>query len=59
MVRFIIRRVTRDMGHVSNQLSTRDIECQELEAILRQGGRGGGPDGDDFEYCELVGAEVR
>jgi hypothetical protein len=58
LLRFVIRTVNRDTGHVSKFIGTLDAACPELEATLKRGGRGGGPDGDDFEYREVIGVEV-
>jgi hypothetical protein len=55
-ITLILRRVTRDCGHVHSAMETLEVDCPELERALNSGGRGGGPDGDDFEYTELVGA---
>lgn len=57
MIRFILETTTRDQGHVYVSLSTVDAECPELEGQLRRGGYGSGPNGDDFEYWKVIGAE--
>lgn len=58
MIRFICRVVNRDQGHVKTDLVTVEAEVPALEKMLLRGGYGSGPDGDDFEYGELIGAEV-
>ncbi len=59
MIRFIVKQVDRDQGHVSSRLLTLEMDCPKLERLLSGGGSGGGPNGDDWQYYELVGAEVR
>lgn len=58
MTRIILRVVTRDQGHVFSSLETLDIDCPTLEAALRRNGFGGGPNGDDFMYTEILGAHL-
>lgn len=56
MIRFILRgkRFSELDGLRTEGLFTHDIECPELEVLLREGGRGGG----GYHINELVGAEV-
>ncbi len=58
MLRFILSKETRNQGYVGKDLCTLDVDCPQLEKILRSGGYGAGPDGDDFEHTILVGVEV-
>jgi hypothetical protein len=57
-IRLIIKNTNRDQGHVRVELETYVIDHAGLESILRRGGFGGGPNGDDFLYSEVIGAEV-
>jgi hypothetical protein len=60
MLRFILKTVTRDQGDVRTETSTVDVSsCPELERELMHGGYGGGPNGDDFSYTQVLGVEVR
>lgn len=58
MLRFILRRTTRDQGDVSTGLYTVDADVPSLERELIRGGYGGGPNGDDFERTAVFGVEV-
>lgn len=57
MVRIIVERITRDQGTVFYGHETVDVESPELEKLLN-GGYGGGPNGDDFTYVKVIGAEI-
>lgn len=56
MVRIIVERITRDQGTVFSGHETVDVESPELETLLN-GGFGGGPNGDDFTYVRVIGAQ--
>jgi hypothetical protein len=58
MLRFILKRYNRDNGHVSQILLTVDADVPELQREIQRGGYGSGPNGDDFQYAEVVGVEV-
>lgn len=58
MLRFVLTRYNRDQGHVSRQTLTVDADVPELQRAIQNGGYGGGPNGDDFQYAEVTGVEV-
>jgi hypothetical protein len=58
MLRFVLTRYNRDQGHVSRTVLTVDAEVPILEREITRGGYGSGPNGDDFQYAEVVSVEV-
>jgi hypothetical protein len=57
MIRIILERLTRDQGTVFSGHETIDVDSPALETMLN-GGRGGGPNGDDFTYVRIVGGHI-
>jgi hypothetical protein len=61
MLRFIIKRQRYDgtcLNALFTSFETVDCEVPKLEDALRQGGCGGGPNGDAFDRPELLNVEV-
>lgn len=59
MIRFVVIRKTWDgLECKQTDFETVDCDAPALEAVLRRGGRGGGPNNDAYDITELVGAEL-
>jgi hypothetical protein len=56
MLRFVIRRklLDRNSGLQSESLETLDVNCPELERVLR----GGKVRQEDYDYREVAGVEI-